>query len=206
MTQEAPFHTVGRSSEQRGTIVAQARKNTGASSGVQRSTLILRPGTGRAKNRTAATWRPRPLGRRRADGDWSQDANLHPIMRNLPTATWKCLARPYFVPGLRIRRCATSNVAFDFRRGTGQMSSLRTPDVAPQFLPGGENGLSHSLRWPELRRWGRRCSPAHLRAHCKFHDFRSSDLRGGSCRSHRRWRACILHRRADPNPTLPVLA
>jgi len=29
------------------------------------------------------------------------------------------------------------------------MSSLRTPDVAPQFLPGGENGLSHSLRWPE---------------------------------------------------------
>ena len=32
MTQVAPFHTVGRSSEQRGTIVAQGRKNTGASS------------------------------------------------------------------------------------------------------------------------------------------------------------------------------
>ena len=32
MTQEAPFHTVGRSSEQRGRIVAQGRKNTGASS------------------------------------------------------------------------------------------------------------------------------------------------------------------------------
>jgi hypothetical protein len=36
-------------------------------------------------------------------------------------------------------------------------SSFRTPDVAPHFLPGGENGLSHSFRWRELRRWGRRC-------------------------------------------------
>jgi hypothetical protein len=36
-------------------------------------------------------------------------------------------------------------------------SNFRTPDVAAQFLPGGENGLSHSFRWRELRRWGRRC-------------------------------------------------
>ena len=73
---------------------------------------------------------------------------------------------------------------------------VRTPDVAPQFQTGGENGLSHSFRWRELRGWGRRCSPAldpiraaglirrgragehrlpHLRAHYKFHDIRSSD-------------------------------
>jgi hypothetical protein len=37
---------------------------------------------------------------------------------------------------------------------------VRTPDVAPQFQTGGENGLSHSFRWRELRGWGRRCSPA----------------------------------------------
>ena len=36
-------------------------------------------------------------------------------------------------------------------------SNFRTPDVAAQFLPGGENGLSHPFRWLELRRWGRRC-------------------------------------------------
>ena len=34
---------------------------------------------------------------------------------------------------------------------------FRPPDLAPQFLPGGENGLSHSFRWRELRRWGKRC-------------------------------------------------
>ena len=74
---------------------------------------------------------------------------------------------------------------------------IRTPDVALQFLPGGENGLSHSFRWRELGRWGRQCrlparaefGPAarigssegehrlpHLWAHCKFHDIRSSEL------------------------------
>jgi hypothetical protein len=42
-------------------------------------------------------------------------------------------------------------------------SNFRTPDVAAQFLPGGENGLSHPFRWRELRRWGRRCSPARPR-------------------------------------------
>jgi hypothetical protein len=36
----------------------------------------------------------------------------------------------------------------------------RTPDVGPQFQPGGENGLSHSFRWRELRGWGRRAPPA----------------------------------------------
>jgi hypothetical protein len=33
--------------------------------------------------------------------------------------------------------------------------TVRTPDVAPQFKTGGENGLSHSFRWRELRGWGR---------------------------------------------------
>ena len=78
-----------------------------------------------------------------------------------------------------------------------EFCKFRTPDVAPQFQPGGENGLSHSFRWRELRRWGRRCRlPAraglgppleigssegehrlpHPRAHCKFHDIRSSEV------------------------------
>ena len=34
---------------------------------------------------------------------------------------------------------------------------VRTPNIAPQFLPGGENGLSHCFRWREVGRWGRRC-------------------------------------------------
>jgi hypothetical protein len=38
-----------------------------------------------------------------------------------------------------------------------QKPTFRPPDLAPHFLPGGENGLSYSFRWPELRRWGRRC-------------------------------------------------
>jgi len=55
--------------------------------------------------------------------------------------------------------------------------NFRTPDVALQFQPGGENGLSHSFRWRELRGWGAgEHRLPHLRAHCKFHDIRSSEL------------------------------
>jgi hypothetical protein len=56
---------------------------------------------------------------------------------------------------------------------------FRTPDVAPQFLRGGENGLSHSLRWREHRL-------PHLRAHCKFHDIRSSGLGRVTVKGHGR--------------------
>jgi hypothetical protein len=79
--------------------------------------------------------------------------------------------------------------------------TVRTPDVAPQFKTGGENGLSHSFRWRELRGWGRWCSPAldpvpaaglirrgpagehrlpHVRPHCRFHDIRVLTVRHGS--------------------------
>ena len=54
-------------------------------------------------------------------------------------------------------------------------SRLRPPDLAPQFLPGGENGLSHSFRWRELCGWAGEHRLPHLRAHCKFHDIRSSE-------------------------------
>lgn len=60
--------------------------------GVQRSLLTVGSSTRRAKHITAATWRSRPLGRRRADGDRSQTQNLHLIiiMRNLPTRDLGC--------------------------------------------------------------------------------------------------------------------
>jgi len=37
------------------------------------------------------------------------------------------------------------------------LHEARPPDLARQFLSSGENGLSHSVRWRELGRWGRRC-------------------------------------------------
>jgi len=46
-------------------------------------------------------------------------------------------------------------IQFSTRSNPGRSSAapkFRTPDVAPQFHPGGENGLSHSFRWRELRR------------------------------------------------------
>jgi hypothetical protein len=44
------------------------------------------------------------------------------------------------------------------------IAMFRAPDVAPQFQPGGENGLSHSFRWRELCGWAGEHRLPHLRA------------------------------------------
>jgi hypothetical protein len=82
--------------------------------------------------------------------------------------------------GIPLRELVTQALAEKLQAGTRQdkpwlksFGKLRTPDVGLQFLPGGENGLSHSFRWRELRR-----------AHCKFHDIRSSETARPAQRNH----------------------
>ena len=65
--------------------------------------------------------------------------------------------QPFIFSACLLENCGPMHT---FRGAVGR-HRLRAPGIVsarhPQFLPGGENGLSHSFRWRELRRWGRRC-------------------------------------------------
>jgi hypothetical protein len=49
---------------------------------------------------------------------------------------------------LAFARSCSDNARLPHRQ---KAKTFRTPDAGPQFQPGGENGLSDSFRWRELR-------------------------------------------------------